>query len=121
VALNLAPDMVHYGATKAAQLALARGIAEGHPGTGVTVNSVLPGPTLTERFAGKIATDIPEADSPAEAEAEWIARHRPTSLLGRPASTEEVASAFVYLASDQAAAINGSSIRVDGGVVRSII
>lgn len=106
--------------TKTAQLAVARGMAESLPRTGVTVNSVLPGPTLSEGVEGflkQMGTDDGDLDA---AGAAFIAEHRPTSLLGRLISTEEVANMVVYVASEQASATNGAALRVDGGVVRAI-
>jgi NAD(P)-dependent dehydrogenase (short-subunit alcohol dehydrogenase family) len=120
-ALHIPSEMVHYGMTKTAQLAVARGIAESFPASGVTVNSILPGPTLSEGVAGfleEMGGD--DADSVEEAGRRFVAAARPTSLLGRLASPEEVANLAVYLASDQASATNGSAMRVDGGVVRAV-
>lgn len=119
--LNIPVEMIHYGVTKTAQLALSRGIAESVAGTGVTVNAVLPGPTRTEgavEFVGKMATD--KSASQQEKERQFIARNRPTSLLGRMATVEEVANMVVYVCSQQASATTGAALRVDGGVVRSI-
>ena len=120
-ALNIPAEMVHYGVTKLAQLGVARGLAESIPGSGVTVNSVLPGPTLTpalERFMSEMIGD--EAASVEEAGQLLIERVRPTSLLGRLATSDEVANLIVYLSSPQASATTGASLRVDGGVVRTI-
>jgi len=120
-ALNIPAEMVHYGATKLAQLGVARGLAESIPGSGVTVNSVLPGPTLTpalEAFMSQMIGD--EAASVEEAGQLLLKRARPTSLLGRLATSEEVANLIVYLSSAQASATTGASLRVDGGVVRTI-
>ena len=119
--LNIPVEMIHYGVTKTAQLALSRGIAESVAGTGVTVNAVLPGPTRTEgavEFVGKMATD--KSVSQQEKERQFIAQNRPTSLLGRMATVEEVANMVVYVCSQQASATTGAALRVDGGVVRSI-
>ena len=121
-ALNIPVEMVHYGVTKLAQLGLARGLAESFPASGVTINSVLPGPTMTpalETFMGHLFGDEP--DSPEEAGRLLIERGRPTSLLGRPAIAEEVANLIVYLSSPQASATTGTSVRVDGGVVRTVV
>jgi len=121
-ALNTPPEMVHYGMTKTAQLAVSRGLAELTAGTGVTVNSVLPGPTRSEGvadFFGKMAAEA--GVSQPEMEARFIAEHRPTSLLKRLASVEEVANMVVYVCSPQASATNGAALRVDGGVVKTII
>ena len=120
-ALNIPVEMIHYGMTKTAQLAIARGLAESVAGTGVTVNSVLPGPTRSEGvsdFFGKMAEE--QGVSQAEMEARFIAQHRPTSLLRRLATPEEVANMVVYVCSPQASATTGAALRVDGGVVRSI-
>lgn len=115
-------EMIHYGTTKTAQLAISRGLAEMTAGTGVTVNSVLPGPTRSEgveEFINKIAQE--RGVSTQEVETEFFQNLRPTSLIKRFATTEEVATTVVYLASPLASATNGAAVRVDGGVVRSII
>jgi len=120
-ALNIPVEMVHYGVTKLAQLGVARGLAESVAGSGVTVNSVLPGPTLTpalEAFMNAMIGD--EAATIEEAGRLLIERVRPTSLLGRLATSDEVANLIVYLCSPQASATTGASVRVDGGVVRTI-
>jgi len=119
--LNTPKEMVHYGMTKTAQLAVSRGVAEETAGTGVTVNAVLPGPTRSEGvsdFFGKMAADagVPQP----EMEARFIREHRRTSLLGRLAEVEEVANMVVYVCSPQASATNGAALRVDGGVVKFI-
>jgi NAD(P)-dependent dehydrogenase (short-subunit alcohol dehydrogenase family) len=116
-ALNIPAEMVHYGMTKTAQLAISRGIAESIAGTGVTVNAVLPGPTSSEgvvAFFDKIA-----ADRGVEV-AEVTKTIRPTSLIKRLADPDEVAAPVVYLCSEAASATTGSTLRVDGGVVRNI-
>jgi NAD(P)-dependent dehydrogenase (short-subunit alcohol dehydrogenase family) len=120
-ALNIPPEMIHYGMTKTAQIAIARGIAESVKGTGITVNPVLPGPTRSDGvldFFGKMAKEagIPQA----QMENEFIARHRPTSVIGRLASVEEVANMVVYVCSQQASATTGAPLRVEGGLLRSI-
>lgn len=119
--LQIPPEMIHYGMTKTAQLAIARGIAETTAGTGVTVNSVLPGPTrsegvatFVERMAQQRGIDF------ATMEREFFETARPSSLLRRFASVEEVASMIVYVCSAAASATNGAALRVDGGVVRAI-
>jgi NAD(P)-dependent dehydrogenase (short-subunit alcohol dehydrogenase family) len=120
-ALNTPPEMVHYGMTKTAQLAVSRGLAETTAGTGVTVNSVLPGPTRSEGVGDYFAKLAAEAGvTQTEMEARFIAEHRPTSLLRRLASVEEVANMVVYVCSPQASATNGAALRVDGGVVKHI-
>jgi NAD(P)-dependent dehydrogenase (short-subunit alcohol dehydrogenase family) len=119
--LNIPVEMIHYGMTKTAQLAISRGLAESVAGTGVTVNAVLPGPTRSEGvadFFAKLARE--QGVSQAEMEQRFIAQHRPTSLLRRLATVEEVASMVVYVCSPQASATSGAALRVDGGVVRSI-
>ncbi len=120
-ALQIPAEMVQYGMTKTAQLAVARGMAESVPGTGVTINSVLPGPTLTEGVREMLGHGG-SADAAAidRAGREFIADERPTSLLGRLADPEEVANMVVYIASEQASATTGAAVRVDGGVVRAI-
>ncbi|XSG82491.1 MAG: SDR family NAD(P)-dependent oxidoreductase [Methyloligella sp. ZOD6] len=120
--VHIPPEMVHYGMTKAANLALARGFAESFPGSGVTVNSVLPGPTRSEGVEGfleKMSGD--SGDDMETVERDFIKENRPTSLISRFASTEEVANMVVYLCSEGASATNGAPIRVDGGVVRSMV
>src|SRR5712672_2598041 len=119
--LNIPVEMIHYGMTKTAQLAISRGLAESVAGTGVTVNAVLPGPTRSEGvadFFGKLAKE--QGMSEEEMEAQFIVRNRPTSLLRRLATPEEVANMVVYVCSPQASATTGAALRVDGGVVRSI-
>lgn len=119
--LNIPTEMIHYGMTKTAQLAISRGLAESIAGSGVTVNAVLPGPTRSEGvsdFFGKMARDA--GVSQQEMEQQFIAQHRPTSLLRRLATPDEVANMIVYVCSEQASATTGAALRVDGGVVRSI-
>jgi NAD(P)-dependent dehydrogenase (short-subunit alcohol dehydrogenase family) len=121
-ALQIPVEMVHYGMTKTAQLAVARGLAETVAGTGVTVNSVLPGPTLSEgvaAFMGQMAPAGGVADLDAMGRA-FIRENRPTSLLGRLIAPEEVASLVAYLCTPAASATTGAALRADGGVVRAI-
>lgn len=119
--LQIPPEMIHYGVTKTAQLGLSRGLAELTAGTGVTVNAVLPGPTLSEGAQDFVAELGRQSGKSAEdAAASFIKQHRPTSLIQRFASVDEVASMVVYAASKEASATNGAALRVDGGVVRSI-
>lgn len=115
-------EMIHYGMTKTAQLAIARGLAELAAGTGVTVNAVLPGPTHSEGV-GQFVADLAESQGKSEAdvEAEFFATVRPSSLIKRFATVEEVANMVVYTCSEQASATTGAALRVDGGVVRSIV
>jgi NAD(P)-dependent dehydrogenase (short-subunit alcohol dehydrogenase family) len=118
--IQIPGEMVHYGVTKAAQIALARGIAETVAGTGVTVNSLLPGPTESEGVATLIAKLAKEQNAtPEQVEKNFIKDARPSSLIQRLASVDEVAAMATYLCSQQAGATNGSPVRVDGGVVRS--
>ena len=115
-------EMVHYGMTKSAQLSVARGLAETCAGTAVTVNSVLPGPTLTEGakdFFDKLAAQ--QGISFDEAATAFFANARPTSLLRRFIQPEEVASLVAYVCSPKSAATNGAALRADGGVVRSLV
>lgn len=115
-------EMVHYGVTKTAQLAVSRGLAETLAGTGVTVNAILPGPTRSEGVNEFIAKIAEGRGVPAEqVEQEFIATERPSSLIKRLATVDEVANMSVYLASEQASATTGAAVRVDGGVVRSIV
>lgn len=119
--LQIPKEMIQYGVTKTAQLALARGLAEVSAGSGVTVNSVLPGPTRSdgvEVFLEAMAKDAGKA--PDDMARDFVMMHRPTSLLQRFATVEEVANMVVYAASKEASATNGAALRVDGGVVRSI-
>ncbi len=120
-ALNIPAEMVHYGMSKTAQLAVARGGAEMCRGTNVTVNSVLPGPTLSEGVEDFIkALAEQNGHTPEQAARDFIRDNRPTSIAQRFAKPEEVANVIVFLASEKAAMINGSAVRVDGGVVKSI-
>ena len=115
-------EMVHYGMTKTAQLAVARGVAETTAGTGVTVNSVLPGPTESEGVA-TFVSDLARQRGVERSvvEAEFFHTARPSSLIRRFATVEEVANMIVYVCSPLASATNGAALRVDGGVVRSIV
>lgn len=119
--LNIPTEMVHYGMTKTAQIAVARGLAQSLAGTGVTVNSVLPGPTRSEGvldFFGKIAADqgVPQAQIVDG----FIEQFRPGSIIRRLASVEEVANMVVYVCSKQASATTGAALRVEGGVLQSL-
>ena len=118
--LHIPAEMVHYGVTKTAQIAVARGIAETCAGTGVTCNAVLPGPTASEGvkdFVGSLAKQ--SGKSVPEVEKEFFLNVRPTSLLKRFARTDEVAAMVVFVCSSLASATNGAALRVDGGVVKS--
>jgi len=121
-AVQIPAEMIHYGMTKTAQLAIARGLAETTAGTNVTVNSVLPGPTASEgvgRFVGELAKE--QKTTPTEVENEFFRSMRPSSLLKRFARTEEVAALVAFVCSPLSSATNGAALRVDGGVVRSIL
>ncbi len=120
-ALQIPPEMIHYGMTKTAQLAISRGLAETTAGTGVTVNAVLPGPTASEGVTGfveQLAKD--QGSDTASIEREFFRSTRPSSLIKRFATPGEVAGVVAFVCSPLAAAINGTALRVDGGVVRSI-
>ena len=121
-ALQIPKEMIHYGMTKTAQLAIARGLAETTAGTNVTVNTVLPGPTASEgagRFVGEIAAA--RKISREEVEKEFFRTARPASLLQRFATVEEVAAMVAYVCSPVSSATNGAALRVDGGVVQAIV
>ena len=120
-ALNIPKEMIHYGTTKTAQLAVSRGLAEMTRGTAVTVNSVLPGPTMSEGVEAFVK-DLARQDgqSVEEAASQFVKQFRPTSLLQRFASVEEIANMVVYVASKQASATNGAALRAEGGIVQTI-
>ena len=116
--LQIPSEMIHYGMTKTAQIAVARGLAELTAGTGVTVNSILPGPTRSDgvdEFVKQLSGGKPFA----EFEKEFFEKIRPTSLIKRFATTEEVANLVTYVCSPLSSATNGAALRVDGGVVKS--
>jgi NAD(P)-dependent dehydrogenase (short-subunit alcohol dehydrogenase family) len=120
-ALQIPAEMIHYGMTKTAQLAVARGLAETLVGTGVTVNSVLPGPTASEgvgEFVARMAAE--RGIDVTTLEREFFATARPSSLLQRFATPEEVAAMITYICGAPASATTGAALRVDGGVVRAI-
>ena len=115
-------EMIHYGTTKTAQLAVSRGLAELTKGTAVTVNTVLPGPTWSEGASGFVENLAASLQQPVkEVEASFFKDARPTSLLQRFATVDEVASMVTYLVSPLSSATNGAAIRVDGGVVKHIL
>src|SRR5262249_18148 len=120
--VNIPVEMIHYGVTKTAQIAVARGLAETTVGTGVTVNSVLPGPTYSEGVE-KFVADAAKARnlSAEQVQKEFFNTIRPSSLIKRFASSEEVAALVAFVASPRSSAINGAALRVEGGVVRSIL
>ena len=113
--------MIHYGVTKTAQLALARGLAEATRGTQVTVNAILPGPTRSEGVGDFVAgLAAQQKKSAQEVERDFFQHARPSSLLQRFEDPAEIAALVAFVASPRASGINGASLRVDGGVVRSI-
>lgn len=121
-AINIPQEMIHYGMTKTAQLAVSRGLAELTKGTNVTVNSVLPGPTLSEGVGGFIQ-DLANHNqkSIAEVEDDFFKEMRPSSILQRFISPEEIANMVCYVSSPLSAGTNGTALRVDGGVVKIIL
>lgn len=120
-AVNIPKEMIDYGMTKTAQLAISRGLAELVAGSGVTVNAVLPGPTRSEGL-GRYTKAAAEAQGVSQdvIEQQFLTHMRPTSLIKRFATTKEVANMVVYVCSEQASATTGAALRVDGGVVRFI-
>ncbi|MNF54177.1 3-oxoacyl-[acyl-carrier-protein] reductase FabG [compost metagenome] len=116
--IQIPVEMIHYGVTKTAQLGLSRGLAESCAGTGVTVNAVLPGPTRSEGV-GDFVAKLSGGQAFQDFEKEFFETARPSSLLKRFATPEEVASLVVYVCSEASSATNGAALRVDGGVVRS--
>src|SRR5213083_3559785 len=120
-ALNIPAEMIHYGTTKTAQLAVSRGLAEMTRGTAVTVNSVLPGPTMSEgveTFVKDLAKQ--HGQSVEEAASQFVKQFRPTSLLQRFASVDEIANMVVYISSKEASATNGAALRAEGGIVQTV-
>ena len=119
--LNIPPDMIHYGFTKTAVLAIARGLAKRAARTGVTVNSVLPGPTFSEGVEDMLkATAQNTGQSIEQAAQAFVKASRPSSIIGRMVTPEEVANMVVYAVSPQASATTGAALRVDGGIVDTI-
>lgn len=118
-AISPSPEMAHYAATKTMQLSISRSLAELTKGTGVTVNSVLPGSTKTEGV-GKFVQDIFPDETPQAAERRFMQENRPTSLLERLIDPQEIADFVTFLSSPRSSAINGAALRVDGGLVRSV-
>ncbi len=117
--INPAPELPHYSATKTMQISLSRNLAERTKGTNVTVNSVLPGPCRTEGVAALIAGLYPGVPT-AEAEVRFVKDVRPTSLIQRLTDPREVADIVAFVASERAAIINGSAMRIDGGLIRTV-
>lgn len=119
--LNIPVDMIHYGFTKTAYLSISRGLAKRVAGTGVTVNAILPGPTLSEGVQTLLQAEQKESGlSLEETATAFVMKHRPSSIIRRAATVEEVANLVVYTASPQASATTGAALRVDGGVVETI-
>jgi hypothetical protein len=121
-AVQIPPEMVHYGMTKTAQVAVARGIAESVAGTGVTVNSILAGPTASEGVGAFVEAMAKQQNKSKETiEKEFFEHVRPSSLLKRFATVDEVAALVTYVAGELSSATNGAALRVDGGVVKAIL
>ncbi|HEY0351490.1 MAG TPA: SDR family oxidoreductase [Gemmatimonadales bacterium] len=121
-AIQIPVEMIHYGMTKTAQIAVARGLAESLVGTGITVNSVLPGPTASEGVGAFVAELAASRGVDADTvEREFFATARPSSIIQRFATPDEVASMIAYVCSARASATTGAALRVDGGVVRAIV
>jgi NAD(P)-dependent dehydrogenase (short-subunit alcohol dehydrogenase family) len=121
-AVQIPAEMIHYGMTKTAQIAIARGLAESCAGTGVTVNSVLAGPTASEGVTGFIAKLAEEKKlTPAQFEQEFFKHMRPTSLVKRFLKPEEVGALVAFVCSPEASAVTGAALRADGGVVKSML
>ena len=121
-AVNIPVEMIHYGVTKTMQVALARGLAETTVGTGVTVNSILPGPTRSEGV-GQFVKDLARSQGKTEEEMEraFFETARPSSLLRRFETTDEIAALVAFVASPMSSATNGAALRADGGLLRSIL
>lgn len=120
-ALATPEDMIHYATSKTAQLSVSRGLAQLTRGTGVTVNSVLPGPTRSAGIEAFLRSRSPHPEAPiAEVEAEFFASDRPSSILRRMIDADEVANLIAYLASPRSSATNGAALRVEGGLVNTI-
>lgn len=118
---NIPVEMIHYGVSKTADIAVARGLAKRMAGTGITVNSVLPGPTLSEGVQAMLSEEQTKTGLPIEEiAAAFVRQHRSTSIIQRAASVEEIANLVTYLASPLASATTGASVRVDGGVIDTL-
>ena len=121
-ALNIPADMIHYGFTKTAVLSISRGLAKRMAGTGVTVNAVLPGPTMSDGVARMLGQEAEKEEKSIEqAGIDFVMSKRPSSIIRRPASVEEVANMIAYVCSPLASATVGAALRVDGGVVDSLV
>jgi len=120
--LNIPPDMIHYGFTKTAVLGISRGLAKRMAGTGVTVNAVLPGPTMSDGVKKMLKPEAEKTGKSIEqAGIDFVLSNRPSSIIRRPATVEEVANMIVYTCSPEASATTGAALRVDGGVVDSLV
>jgi NAD(P)-dependent dehydrogenase (short-subunit alcohol dehydrogenase family) len=121
-AFNIPVEMIHYGVSKTADVAVARGLAKRMAGTGVTVNSVLPGPTLSEGVTAMLKDQMAESGKRVEeVAADFVTAHRPSSIIRRAATVEEVANMIAYVASPLASATTGAALRVDGGVIDTLM
>jgi NAD(P)-dependent dehydrogenase (short-subunit alcohol dehydrogenase family) len=119
--LNIPPEMIHYGFTKTALLSISRGLAKRMAGTGVTVNAVLPGPTMSEGVKAWVSAEAEKSGKTIEqAGIDFVLTNRPSSIIHRPATVEEVANMIVYVCSKEASATTGAALRVDGGVVDTL-
>lgn len=118
-AVNIPADMIHYGVSKTALLALSRGLAKAVAGTGVTVNAVLPGPTLSDGFTDMFKQELEQGANLEELGVKFVKANRPTSIIQRAASVEEVSNMVVYVCSPLSSATTGAALRVDGGVVET--
>jgi NAD(P)-dependent dehydrogenase (short-subunit alcohol dehydrogenase family) len=118
--LLIPEEMIHYGTTKTAQLAIARGLAAQTKGTGVTVNSVMPGPTRSEGIVDFVKSMLPDAKSDEEAEKQFFETIRPLSLIRRFIEADEIGNMVAFLASPLAAVTNGAAIRAEGGMIPTI-
>lgn len=120
-AFNIPKDMIHYGFTKTSNVSIARGLAKRMAGTGVTVNSVLPGPTLSDGLEEMLQEEVAQSGRTVEdVAADFVMAHRPSSVIQRAATVAEVAHMVTYVCSPQASATSGAALRVDGGVIDSI-
>lgn len=120
-AFNIPVEMIHYGVSKTADVAVARGLAKRMAGTGVTVNSVLPGPTLSEGVEAMLQDAVAQGGTSIEqAATDFVRAHRPSSIIQRAATVEEVANIVAYLVSPLASATTGASVRVDGGTIDTL-
>ncbi|MCV7170413.1 SDR family oxidoreductase [Mycobacterium manitobense] len=121
-AVNIPADMIHYGFTKTAQLSISRGLAKRLAGTGVTVNAVLPGPTLSDGVAAMFRDEVERSGRTLDdVVTDFVTEQRSSSIIRRAATVDEVANMILYVSSEQASATTGSALRVDGGVIDSIV